>query len=151
MKKTQNHSKFWSLLRQLPGVDLNDVNTCKDDYVWQSSNMLTTSLSEFLDKNPSGYKAMIANMHRTIASMRPQNNTDIKIYRSALLKRMQKYGIDTTDWTKVNGFLRQPKIAGKVMYDLTIDEIKALITKMESIMSKKDKERAEIKRLEQLN
>ena len=144
MKKTQNHSQFYVLLAKMPGVE-------KEELVWEASHMLTTSLSEFLDKNPSGYKAMIANMHRTIAKMRPQNNTDIKIYRSALLKRMQKYGIDTTDWTKVNGFLKQPKIAGKVMYDLSIDEIKNLISKMESIMTKRNIERAEIKRLEQLN
>lgn len=144
MKKTANHSQFYALFAQMPGAD-------KEQLIWEASNMLTTSLTDFLDKNPSGYKAMIAAMHRAVANMHKPDNADIKIYRSALLKRLQKYGIDTTDWNKVNGFLRQPRVAGKVMYDLSIDEIKSLIPKLEAINAKRKSEQAEVERMKQMN
>lgn len=150
MRKTQNHSQFWTLFRQLPGVDLNDVNTCKDDYVWQASNMLTTSLNDFLERNPSGYKQMIAKLQNAVTTAK-NTNGDIKIYRSGVLTRLQKYGVDTTNWTKVNAFLKQPQVAGKVMYELSVPELRNLITKLESMIAKKKAKDNETKRQMQMN
>ncbi len=67
---------------------------------------------------------------------------NIKSKRSAILKRLQKHGIDTTDWRKVNAFLEQPRIAGKRLYEMSIEEMQNFIRKMESIL-KKDKEQQE--------
>lgn len=150
MKKTQNHSQFWTLFRQLPGVDLSDVQTCKDDYVWQASNMLTTSLNDFLERNPTGYKQMISKLQNAITTAK-NANVDIKLYRSGVLTRLQKYGVDTTNWTKVNAFLKQPQVAGKVMYELSVDEMRSLITKLESMIAKKRAKDAETNRQMQMN
>ena len=54
----------------------------------------------------------------------------------ASLKRMQQIGVDTTDWSLVNAFLRHPRIAGKPLYELDGDELEALIPKLESIKKK---------------
>ena len=143
MKKTHNHSQFWTLFAQMPGAD-------KDQLVWESSNMLTNSLTDFLEKNPSGYKSMIAHMQNAISTAKCPNE-NIKLYRSGVLKRLQKYGVDTTDWTKINAFLKQPQITGKVMYQLSIDEMRTLITKLESMITKKKTIDAERKRQEQMN
>ena len=78
-------------------------------------------------------------------------NGDIKIYRSGVLTRLQKYGVDTTNWTKVNAFLKQPQVAGKVMYELSVPELRNLITKLESMIAKKKAKDNETKRQMQMN
>lgn len=60
----------------------------------------------------------------------------LKWQRSAVLKRLQQIGVDTTDWSRVNGFLQQPRIAGKPLYQLDSDELAALIPKLEAIKKK---------------
>lgn len=143
MKKTHNHSQFWTLFAQMPGAD-------KEQLIWEASNMLTTSLNDFLEKNPSGYKSMIAKMQNAVSTSKTPNE-NIKLYRSGVLTRLQKYGVDTTNWTKVNAFLKQPQVAGKVMYELSVDEMRALITKLESMIAKKKVKDAELKRQTQMN
>lgn len=56
--------------------------------------------------------------------------------RSINLKLMQKLGIDTTDWTRINAFCRDPRIAGKVFARLDSSELEALSVKLRSIQRK---------------
>jgi len=125
------HDKFFALLRQIPGAT-------KESIVWQYSNMLTTSLREFYDKRPEDYKRMIADLQIKVNKISGHYNSDaeIKKLRSAVLHRLQKHGIDTTDWGRVNIFLQQPRIAGKMLFEMTATEMKSLISKLESILSK---------------
>lgn len=60
----------------------------------------------------------------------------MKRMRSAVLKRLQQIGIDTTDWDNVNAYLGSSRIAGKPLYELTYEELQALIPKLESIKRK---------------
>lgn len=60
----------------------------------------------------------------------------MKRMRSAVLKRLQQIGIDTTDWDNVNAYLGSSRIAGKPLYELTHEELQALIPKLESIKRK---------------
>lgn len=62
----------------------------------------------------------------------------MKRMRSAVLKRLQQIGIDTTDWDNVNAYLSSKKIAGKPLYNLDYNELQALIPKLESIKKKRD-------------
>lgn len=50
--------------------------------------------------------------------------------RSMVLKLLQELGVDTTDWTQVNDFCRQARIAGKVFRDLTAEDLDKLGTKL---------------------
>jgi len=52
------------------------------------------------------------------------------------LHRLQKHGIDTTDWSRVNAFMRQPRIAGKTLGEMNEDELKALTKKLMKILEK---------------
>jgi hypothetical protein len=72
---------------------------------------------------------------------------DIRRLRSAVLHRIQKYGVDTTDWSKVNAFMRQPRIAGKTLGEMTADELRAFIPKMQSILAKQAAKRREAEQL----
>lgn len=66
---------------------------------------------------------------------------ELKKRRSAVLKRLQKIGIDTTEWKNVNDYLRSPRIAGKALYELDAQELEALIPKLESILKKQKDEK----------
>lgn len=148
-------ARFYGLLAQMPGVD-------KDDLVWQYSGLLTTSLRELYDKKPSDYMKMIRDMQATVNAQQSNSarhkdsdvsayKSELKRYRSAVLYRLQKHGIDTTNWDRVNTFMRQPRIAGKTLGEMSIDELKAFIPKMESILSKDLTIRAKIERMQQMN
>jgi thiamine pyrophosphate-dependent acetolactate synthase large subunit-like protein len=131
MKTKVSHAQFFALLAQMPGAD-------KEDLVWEYSHTVTNSLSEFYNKNPNGYAQMITDMQRIVDKMKPQTNeqAELKRLRSAILHRLQKHGIDTTDWKRVNAFMRQPRIAGKTLGEMTISELQALIPKLQSILQK---------------
>ena len=60
----------------------------------------------------------------------------VKRKRSLCLKLMQKAGIDTTDWQRINAFCRNPKIAGKEFAQLGVKDLDALQVKLRAIMSK---------------
>lgn len=128
--------KFYALLAQMP-------NANKEELIWQFSNMLTVSLREFYAKQPENYKRMIAAM-QTEVNKRNGQGAEVKRLRSAILNRLQKYGVDTTSWARVNQFLQQPRIAGKRLYEMSVGEMRDLIPKLEMILEKaaknKDKE-----------
>ncbi len=62
---------------------------------------------------------------------------EIRRRRSAVLKRVQRIGIDTTDWGAVNAFCLDTRIAGKKFRELDGEELLLLIPKLESILKKK--------------
>ncbi len=76
---------------------------------------------------------------------------EIRKYRHYCLSMMQKIGIDTTDWYAVNDYVLNEKIAGKHLYELSVDELKALHRKLRSIHVKSLVQRKNIKRLTALN
>lgn len=136
IKNYNPHSQFYALLASMPGAD-------KEELVWEYSHKLTTSLAEFYKKRPTQYKKMISDMQRTISqSAKPDDRTkliidrELKRRRSAILLRLQKIGIDTTNWSAVNKFMRNPKIAGKTLGEMDTEEMDMLIPKLESIMQK---------------
>lgn len=131
MIKHGTFDRFFALLAKMPGAD-------KEDLIWSASGMLTTSLREFHEKNPEGYKRMIATMQEEVnkISIASEQKIAIKSLRSSILGRLQRHGIDTTDWARVNQFLQQPRIAGKRLYDMSIEEMRALIPKLEMILAK---------------
>ena len=131
MIKHGTFDKFFALLAKMPGAD-------KEDLIWGASGMLTTSLREFHEKNPEGYKRMLANMQVEVNKTSVDNEQKLatKSLRSSILKRLQRHGVDTTDWARVNQFLQQPRIANKRLYDMSIEEMRKLIPKLESILAK---------------
>lgn len=140
MKKTENFKQFFKLLKFMQGVE-------KEDLVWQYSNTLTTSLREFYANNPQGYQRMITDMERVVQGY----EQNIKKLRSGVLHRLQKLGIDTTNWQHVNTFLCDRRIAGKMLYELQTEELQFLITKLENILTKQAQKSQELTRLKQMN
>lgn len=124
-----NYAAFYALLKSLPGAS-------KEDLVLQWTNGRTSSLKEMSERE---YSLMIRQLRQQV-----ENLEEKKKARSAVLKQLQLYGIDTTDWDAVDRFCCTPRIAGKPFRYLTIPELKALRVKMLSIRNK-----AELKGYEQ--
>lgn len=116
-----NYAAFYALLKSMPGAS-------KEDLVLQWTNGRTSSLKEMSERE---YTLMIRQLRQQV-----ENLEEKKKARSAVLKQLQLYGIDTTDWDAVDRFCCTPRIAGKPFRYLTIPELKALRVKMLSIRNK---------------
>ena len=118
------HSRFYALLNQMRGVT-------KEDIVYEWSSGGTTSLSEFAAMCPSLYEEMLNQMNNLV-----NDTTALKQARSGVLLLLQKIGVNTADWKAVNAYLESPKIAGKRLYNLHLDELHNLRRKLECILFK---------------
>jgi len=81
------------------------------------------------------------------ANNRPVSD-EVRRLRSNVLTLLNKYGVYTTndDWARVNQFLMNSRIAGKLLYLMTADELKKLTRKLHSMISKRDEKMDEEKR-----
>lgn len=61
---------------------------------------------------------------------------ELKKRRSAVLKRLQLIGVDTTDWDAVDAYCLSPRIAGKRFRYLNEEELIHLVPKLEAILKK---------------
>jgi hypothetical protein len=133
MEKTiTNYARFYSLLNRMPYTG--DRNELKESLIWRFSNLRTTSLKEM---SYSEYIAMCNSMEKeALPSVESERTKTLKGVRSSVLIRMQRYGIDTTDWAHINNFCLDKRISGKVFKELSIKELKELIPKLESMIHK---------------
>ena len=121
MANEKNYARFYTLLKKLPGAD-------KEVLVSSFTDGRTTSLREMSVKE---YEAMCISLEEQTGW-----KIELKKKRSLCLKLMQKAGIDTTDWQRINDFCRHPKIAGKVFAQLSLADLDSLQTKLRAIMRK---------------
>lgn len=95
-----------------------------------STKELTYSEAQYL----AGYITGANTAVKPVAKQMAEDS--IRMQRSAVLKRLQKIGVDTSSWNAVNTYLRNPRIAGKPLYELDSDELYRLIPKLEAIIKK---------------
>ncbi len=142
-QKVTNFGKFYALLKQMPGVDMEQV---KESLVWQFTGLRTCSLREMTGKE---YMEMIRYMEGVIE--RKPDERVVKKLRSGILHRLQKHGVDTTSWDAVNRFLLNPRVAGKLLFEMNVEEMQALTGKLEAILEKDRQKQRDINRLMALN
>lgn len=77
----------------------------------------------------------------------------VRRQRSIILDLLTKLGIynDNGDWQAVNAYLMKPRIAGKLLYQMSSDELNTLQYKLRSILAKKQVSDIEINRQKLLN
>lgn len=126
-----NYRRFYAALNALriPG----DKEDYKESLVSQYTNGRTTHLHEMT----------VAEYNRCCDALEEQNGrkSELRKQRSRTLSLMQKMGIDTTDWAKIDDFCRNPRIMGKVFRHITPEEHPGLQRKLRAIMAK-DREAA---------
>lgn len=77
----------------------------------------------------------------------------VRRQRSIILDLLTKLGVykDAGDWSAVNAFLMQSRIAGKLLYQMNSDELNVLQRKLRSILVKREEGEVETNRLKLLN
>lgn len=86
-------------------------------------------------------------------SNKTEVTTHTRTLRSDVMVTLDKLGVyvDNGDWQRVNAFLMQPRIAGKLLYQMSDDELLALNRKLRAMLAKKAEQDTEINRLKLLN
>lgn len=115
------YGRFFGLLSKLPIHD----DGMKEQFVSQYTSGRTSSLKEM---KPNEYDKMCDALEESLS-----NRSLLRSKRSVTLRLMQRLGIDTTDWSRINAFCRDSRIAGKEFGRLNISELEALATKLRSI------------------
>ena len=125
MREVSNYHRFYALLGRLYTVDRDEA---KESLVWSFTDGRTTHLREMTRQE---YDAMCDSLEE-----RTGWKEQLKKKRSLCLKLMQKAGIDTTDWQRINDFCRNPKIAGREFAQLGVKDLDALQVKLRAILGK---------------
>lgn len=132
----ENYSRFYAIFNRLPYHG--DREEFKKSVVLQYTWNRTEHLHEMTERE---YNDCCAGLEKMLApDARDVFIRERKKWRSSALHQLQLYGIDTTDWSKVNEFCKQPRIAGKEFGNLDCEELEALTKKMRAIIRKRDKE-----------
>lgn len=131
-----NYSRFYAIFNRLPYKG--DRDEFKKSVVLQYTQNRTDHLHNMTERE---YNDCCAGLEKMLApDARDVFIRERKKWRSSALHQLQFYGVDTTDWNKVNEFCKQPRIAGKEFKDLDCEELEALTKKMRVIIRKRDKE-----------
>ena len=132
--KKNDYSRFYALLKKHPMAD-------KEELVSQYTGGRTTHVSQM---KKDEFIALCDMLQYGSEQEQTARNLALKRARSAALLRIGRLGINTIDnWEGINAFVSSPKIAGKKFYDLSTDELKALTSKLESIIRKGGLKKAE--------
>lgn len=133
MKKKRNYSRLYAIAKA-KGIDLDQH---KETLVSQFTDGRTSSLREMA---PAEYEEMCECLQtgKQLGETSAAYKERLRRARSAALNRMQRLGVDTADRTfaAVNEFCLDPRIAGKPFGVLTIEELQALVPKLEAILRK---------------
>lgn len=123
--KVDNFARFYALIKKIEHYDKEEL---KRQLVHQYTKGRTESLREMY----YGEYNMMCN------ALQAQSDatTGIKKERSVVLKLMQKCGVDTTSWDKVNALCLDSRIAGKEFRRLSIEELEELAVKLRVIERK---------------
>ena len=132
--KARNYARFYTLLNRLPTTDRDEL---KATLVSQYTGGRTESLREMTTKE---YDAMCDAMQQTAGGYRAReiHREELRRKRSAVLRQLQKMGIDTTDWNRVDACCMNPRIAGKEFRKLTVEELETVNIKLRIIQRKEN-------------
>ena len=135
----ENYSRFYAIFNRLPysGDREEFKKSVVLQYTWNRTEHLHEMTEREYDECCRGMEKMIPG---GATAGREAFNRERKKWRNAALHQLQLYGIDTTDWNKVNAFCKDSRIAGKEFRDLDCEELEALTKKMRAIIRKRDKE-----------
>lgn len=130
--KPTSYARFYALLKQIQG----DSEQIKETLVLRFTKGRTDSLRQMRrDEYEMMCEAMEAEIEHPGLSTE-EFHRERKRLRSAVLHRMQRLGIDTSDWDVVDTFCLNTRIAGKEFARLSLAELEILISKLEAMRHK---------------
>lgn len=127
-RKKRNYARFYALAKAR-GLDLENH---KEDIIFSYTEGRTSSLREMTD-------AEYYEMLDCLQAGSPEGRERLRRARSNVLVRLQRLGVDTADgsFAAVNKFCLDPRIAGRPFGGLTVEELDALVPKLEAILRKR--------------
>lgn len=125
-QQVTNFARFYTAVRALDPIG--DRDEVKKSLVYQYTDGRTDSLREM---TRAEYDRCCEDLERKTGQ-----KDELRKERSATLKLMQKMGVDTTDWGRVNLLCRDARIIGKDFYYITAEEHKELRRKLRNIERK---------------
>lgn len=79
-------------------------------------------------------------LQEMVASKENPTSKELRRQRSIILTLCTDLGVfNGRNWPNLNAFLQQPRIAGKLLYECTEEELKALATKLRGMLRKRHK------------
>ena len=132
-QEVTNFARFYALFNKLPCTG--DREEFKKSIVLQYTWNRTDSLKEMTAKE---YEACCTALEKLSGQdeWRQKLREELRRKRSLCLNLMQKLGINTSDWARINDFCSNPRIAGKAFRQITVDELDELAVKLRSIQRK---------------
>lgn len=118
-----DYRRFWALLRDMPGAE-------KEEIVLQFTNGRTTHLHLM---TADEYDRMVRMLDGIVANDR---RVELRKRRRICLKLLQEIGVDTGDWTRVNAYCANARIAGRAFGEISAEGLKALAVKLRAIKKK---------------
>lgn len=118
-----DYRRFWALLRDMPGAE-------KEEIVLQFTNGRTTHLHLM---TADEYDRMVRMLDGIVANDR---RVELRKWRRICLKLLQEIGVDTGDWTRVNAYCANARIAGRAFGEISAEGLKALAVKLRMILKK---------------
>lgn len=118
-----NYGRFYVLLSRMAYDGHSEE--LKESLVSQFTDGRTTSLREMTRKE---YDALCEHLDTLTGYSRRLRKS-----RSLCLHLMQRLGVATTDWSRVNLFCQDSRIAGKPFARLSVEELDALSVKLRAI------------------
>ena len=121
--KPTSYARFYALLRQMQG----DREQIKETLILQFTKGRTTSLREMQkDEYEAMCRAMEAEIEHPGLSTE-EFRREQKRLRSAVLHRMQRPGVDNSDWDVVDAFCLSNRIARKEFARLSLAELRVMV------------------------
>lgn len=143
------------MLREMPGAE-------KDELVYQFTNGRTTHLHlmtedeysrmvrmmdgivlQFTGGRTTHLHLMTADEYRRMLRMmdgivRHDRRERLRRRRSMCLHLLQKIGVDTSDWARVNAYCMNPRIAGRPFSEVSAEGLSELSVKLRMILKKQE-------------
>lgn len=88
------------------------------------------------DLTEDQYNTLVDTLTRLAANRKPASD-EVRRKRSVILALCTEVGVwDGRDWKRLNAYMRQPRIAGKLLVECSMEELNALYKKLRLIASK---------------
>lgn len=125
-RQISSYGRFFAALKALNPVG--DAEEVRRSIILQYTNGRTDSLREMTEAE---YRRCCYELEQ-----RCGQKDALRKERSATLRLMQKMGVDTTDWARINNLTRNHRIIGKDFARITVAEHRELRRKLRSIERK---------------
>ena len=136
-KKTgvTNFARFYISFNRLPydGEREDFKKQIVLQYTWNRTDSLKEMTKEEYDSCCTALEKLIGQ-----DEWRQKLREELRRKRSVCLKLMQRLGIDTTSWNRVDAFCGDKRIAGKPFSKITAEELDVLSVKLRCILKKKE-------------